>query len=1136
MKKNCLLLVLFLICSSARSQNQDTSLISITNFRLESGTFSWRGSNTFFSMNSWDTQPYTEGHLQEKSGANWVFRLNYRLLHPKGYDPNFKPGYPILLFLHGAGERGNCWNTKCYCEGCVSTSTPDPAADPHFLNNDHHLLFGGQTFLSAVNLAGTKKINDPSLHAKAFPGFVLFPQNENSWGSHEAGNSPISYALRILRILINDYQIDPDRIYIAGLSVGGQGVYKALNMADWLFAGAITMSAINFADNLEYDSVSTIPLWAFQGGHDTNPRPDQTETLLRRFREAGGIARFTLYSDLGHNTWSRALNEPDFISWLLQRSKADIHVKYDNPNVCKTNGAGAELVLAEGFPAYQWEYDGEIITDAGNHIFIADKPGTYRARFSRVSSPANNDWNEWSAPVTIAEKIPESIELRQIGTTYLRDLNDGKNAILKGPEGKAHYYWYKDGELTNHPDSIYLNVPPGNCGKPCSNEGHYSLVTADFDNCPTFPSDGKNVFFEGQAPIENEMRPTSFTATLLSSSTCFLSWDDPSSRETAYEVWRLNTSRENETWTMAAITKANITFFRDSMLIPNSTYHYKIRALSNTSRSDYYPGNDKTDPTQNLVVVTPADDDQPFPPQNLTAERIGVGTIKLTWEPGKDESGINDYQITYNGTDTRTGKPDTTYTIRDLEYNSTYTFSVKTVDISGNRSAPSNQVVVHTHTTGLFYKHSTGSWTALTDPQIENTWKAPEYTGTVANVSLSPRTQQDYFNFEFEGFVNITTAGDYTFYLNSDEGSRLYIDGNLVVDFDGRHVVCTGGDECPNGWGKPSIAIPLTAGPHHIRIQYFEETGTQVLTIRYNGPDTGNSTILIPDAAFNSGGYAIPTPPSIPGNVQAKSNGLTGIQVSWNASSGTSVEYEIYRATNQAGPFVTINRVAELTYNDDNVKPGQIHYYKLKAVNQNGSSGWSAVVSAKTQTDNEPPTTPMALVAESGNSVKAVLRWEPSTDNVRVAGYEIWANDILLDTTPIPAYEAFPLEAAQPYTFYVVAFDDSGNRSPASNTVNNEVFITDVEDEALRGFSFDVFPNPGNGQEVSIRVTTPFPDPIRLEVRDMMNRQVILETVSPALLEESYSLLGNKMVSEGLYLIVLEQKGKVLHEKVIIHH
>src|SRR5690606_28629583 len=185
--------------------------------------------------------------------------------------------------------------------------------------------------------------------------------------------------------------------------------------------------------------------------------------------------------------------------------------------------------------------------------------------------------------------------------------------------------------------------------------------------------------------------------------------------------------------------------------------------------------------------------------------------------------------------------------------------------------------------------------------------------------------------FEFEGFVNITTAGDYTFYLNSDEGSRLYIDGNLVVDFDGRHVVCTGGDDCPNGWGKPSIAIPLTAGPHHSRVQSFEDTGTQALTIRSNGPDTGNSTILIPDAAVNSGGYTIPTPPSIPGGVQAKSNGLTGIQITWNASSGTGVEYEIYRATNQAGPFVVINRIADLSYNDDGVKPGQTHYYKLKA-------------------------------------------------------------------------------------------------------------------------------------------------------------------------------------------------------------
>src|SRR5690606_24032332 len=140
---------------------------------------------------------------------------------------------------------------------------------------------------------------------------------------------------------------------------------------------------------------------------------------------------------------------------------------------------------------------------------------------------------------------------------------------------------------------------------------------------------------------------------------------------------------------------------------------------------------------------------------------------------------------------------------------------------------PSNQVTTHTYTNGLFYKHSTGSWTSLDDPTLQATWESPEHTGTVTNISLTPRVQEDYFNFEFEGYIYIASAGNYTFYLNSDDGSRLYLDNNLIIDFDGAHGTCQGGagsTTCPNGWGTPSQSISLSAGPHLIRLQYFEYT------------------------------------------------------------------------------------------------------------------------------------------------------------------------------------------------------------------------------------------------------------------------------------------------------------------------
>ena len=78
-------------------------------------TFSFRESspgvktNTFLDMTSyWDSSPYEEGHLREKSDAGDNFVMNYRLLKPVDYNPSFSPGYPIIILMHGYGERGNC--------------------------------------------------------------------------------------------------------------------------------------------------------------------------------------------------------------------------------------------------------------------------------------------------------------------------------------------------------------------------------------------------------------------------------------------------------------------------------------------------------------------------------------------------------------------------------------------------------------------------------------------------------------------------------------------------------------------------------------------------------------------------------------------------------------------------------------------------------------------------------------------------------------------------------------------------------------------------------------------------------------------------------------------------------------------
>src|SRR5690606_6465405 len=96
-------------------------------------------------------------------------------------------------------------------------------------------------------------------------------------------------ALRLVRLFIKKYNIDEDRVYIHGLSNGGQGVYEAIKRAPWMFAGALTMSAISDANIIAQNmtgAIAHIPLWAFQGGQDINPYPQKTENYIRQFRDA----------------------------------------------------------------------------------------------------------------------------------------------------------------------------------------------------------------------------------------------------------------------------------------------------------------------------------------------------------------------------------------------------------------------------------------------------------------------------------------------------------------------------------------------------------------------------------------------------------------------------------------------------------------------------------------------------------------------------------------------------------------------------------------------------------------------------------------------------------------------------------
>jgi hypothetical protein len=814
----------------------------------EDKTISFREStpgvrtNTYRDMTAWDSSPYSEGNMRERRGTSDAFIMNYRILFPGNYNANYSPGYPLIVMIHGGGERGNCWNSDCHhASASWNPSSNNPVAPTDstskLMNNDHNLLHGGSPLLVARNAAGGKLPNDPTLSARAFPGFVLFPQNLNGWSG-----GTVQDAIRLIRLVAKKYNIDEDKIYIHGLSNGGYGVYETLKRAPWLFAAALPMSAVSDAGITTKNitsSIAHIPLWIFQGGKDTNPTPAKTASYVKKFREAGAVVKHTVYPHLGHGTWNTAYNEPDFFKWILSQNKSNLHKFAGSATICLTNGLGARLELAAGFRAYQWQRNGMLISGATGPTYTATTPGTYRARFSRVANPSEGDWNQWSGNVTVTEQQPVQAQIEQLGTVLAKDLNNYGDIKLKANGEFDHYYWYKDGVKLALSDTVSSpTFKPGSCTTvTCAGTGVYTLVTANYDLCPSPASEPKHLYFNNLAPV-NITAPGNFAGTVTSPSSVWLTWTDASANETGFEIWRRKriSGTTYSKWEMRALTNANATSMNDNKgLEPSTMYHYKIRAVSNSGRSNYTPSASN----EFLVVTTTNDTSAPSVPQNLIATATGINTVTLTWQPSWDNSGIRRYRINFGTQSIATESAETSYVISSLSLNTLYTFTVSAEDLGGNMSNASNSATANTYVSGLYYEHSTGAWTDLDNIN----WTNPEFTGKVSTFTLAPKTQDDYYNFKFDGYLYINTGGVYQFQAISSDGSRIEIDNVVVVNNDGIHGVRT----------ITNTNHPLTAGPKRITITYFEYDEADVLTIRYRGPDTNDTWQTIPPSALKSG-------------------------------------------------------------------------------------------------------------------------------------------------------------------------------------------------------------------------------------------------------------------------------------------
>lgn len=220
--------------------------------------------------------------------------LPYRILYPENYDRSKK--YPLILVLHGAGERGE--------------------------DNEKQLIHGSKLFLKPENRS-------------QFPAIVVFPQcpSNSYWAtsSIDRTKNPIQFrfnydslpnwpqaaAIALVEKLMEEEAVDNRRVYITGLSMGGMGTFEAVYRNPGLFAAAAPICG-GGNESLYNKSVRKTAFRVFHGDADGVVKVDLSRNMVARLKELKVPVEYIEYPGVNHNSWDNAFAEPDFISWLMK--------------------------------------------------------------------------------------------------------------------------------------------------------------------------------------------------------------------------------------------------------------------------------------------------------------------------------------------------------------------------------------------------------------------------------------------------------------------------------------------------------------------------------------------------------------------------------------------------------------------------------------------------------------------------------------------------------------------------------------------------------------------------------------------------------------------------------------------------
>jgi predicted peptidase len=217
--------------------------------------------------------------------------LKYRMLFP---DADTLRKYPLVIFLHGSGERGS--------------------------DNEAQLKWGVMNFATDQNMI---------MH----PAIVIAPQcpEKIGWSNFSRGKTssdmrllpepskPMELLIGLIHQIMKTMPVDSNRIYITGLSMGGFGTYDAIERYPGLFAAAVPVCG--GGDVSKVSVIAHLPIWIFQGAEDPAVNPSYALDMLEALTKAGAHPGLTQYPEVGHFSWLGAYSDPLMMEWLFRQHK-----------------------------------------------------------------------------------------------------------------------------------------------------------------------------------------------------------------------------------------------------------------------------------------------------------------------------------------------------------------------------------------------------------------------------------------------------------------------------------------------------------------------------------------------------------------------------------------------------------------------------------------------------------------------------------------------------------------------------------------------------------------------------------------------------------------------------------------------